>query len=184
MLPPSWRVGVPPLGNPGSATGYIQQMGSFALWKLCLNQVHFTYISISFTDSRNKIKTVRSDRCIFVGEIRTESSARASLEENIMNELSGERNARIREMAALRNSTTNRHETLTSFVTSSVDVLTKSVRENGSKLSSTWFEIVFETALVGLLGSNTSLADLAQGSPSPRPNFFPCSCCFRQILDK
>ena len=157
----------PPRGNPGSATVYIQQIGSFALWNLCCKQVHFTYISISFTDSRNKIKTVRSDRCIFVGEIRTESSARASLEENIMNKLSGERNARIREIAVLQNSTMNRHETLTSFVTNSVDVLTNSVRENGSKLSSTRFE----TALVGLLGSNTPLADRAQGHPLPPAQF-------------
>ena len=111
----------------------------------------FIYISNGFTDSRNKIKTVRSDHCIFVGEIRTESSARASLEEHMMNELSGERNARIREIAVLQNSTMNRHETLMSFVTNRVDVLTNSVRENGSKLSSTWFEFDFETVLVSHL---------------------------------
>ena len=38
----------------------------FYPWNFCRNQVHFTYVSISFSDSRNKIKTVRSDRGIFL----------------------------------------------------------------------------------------------------------------------
>ena len=52
-----------------------------------------------------------------------------------MNQLNGERDARIREMAVLESNMTDQRETLTSLAANSAQ-LTSSVRENGSKLSS------------------------------------------------
>ena len=55
-------------------------------------------------------------------EIKNESLARATLQQNTMNELSGERDARIREMAALQNSVTEQRETVTSLATNSAQI--------------------------------------------------------------
>ena len=55
-------------------------------------------------------------------EMKNESLARATSEQNTINQLRGECDARIREMATLQNSVTEQRETLTSLTSNTVQI--------------------------------------------------------------